>query len=144
MTRRKVTVMCPHCKLSFDVMLTRQNAKGEGAHYAKEMTDLADIHRTILQQAKLINAHSIETGVTAERLFHEVREALQRRGEHWPGDHAFSGRMSELVGHGDLKSDVVRIELKDPATMQFRPRSEIVYWLSEKRQDTSLASYYGV
>jgi len=118
---KTIVVRCPHCGHVFTVDILRENPKGRGAHYAKEIEQLSPLHMEILRIL-----HEVGPGTKRK-----VGAILAQRG-HAVSGNSLSGRLSELRGLGLVTMRYQEVKVYDKKTMTFRFKRTPVWSLTVK------------
>ena len=133
MAERTIWVKCPECGHAWQIRVTRQNKKGEGAYYGSQIKKLTPQHQLIIDVLKFENVYEDIVGLPWHKIYPLCRETAINRQMKIPTSKGLSGRLSELVGAGIVETapNPNIIDLKDRDSMQFRHRNrkEQVYWL---------------
>jgi repressor of nif and glnA expression len=114
-------VRCPKCGHIFSVEILRENPKGTGAHYGRVIKKLSPLHKEILLLLSLY-------GPMPKR---RIASLLHERGIRLSGN-SLSGRLSELLGAGYVKTTREAVKLYDEKSMQFRYVRLPVWSITEK------------
>ncbi len=112
---------CPKCGHIFSVEILRENPKGAGAHYSRDLKKLSETHERIL--FVLYN-----NGPMPKR---RISKILHDMGYVITGNE-LSGRLSELAGAGYAKFEKVSVRVLDEEAKQFRFERLPVWSITEK------------